>query len=67
MRLLDDFRSALGPGAVLEGADAVGVANSPWTRLGTPLAVLRPRTTDEVSLILDGREVARFAAREILP
>ena len=51
-QLLDDIRSALGPGGMLEGRDAIDAAKSPWTRLGEPMAVLRPRSTAEVSLIL---------------
>ncbi|HEX3406808.1 MAG TPA: FAD-binding oxidoreductase [Caulobacteraceae bacterium] len=50
--LIDTLRSSLSEGAVLTGEDAAAAAQSPWTRLGTPAAVLRPRSTDEVAAIL---------------
>ena len=50
--LLDSLREAIGADAVLAGAEAAEAAFSPWTRLGAPLAVLRPRTTADVSAIL---------------
>jgi len=52
MQLLDEIRSALGPGGVLEHQAALDAAASPWGRLGVPMAVLRPRSTAEVALIL---------------
>jgi FAD/FMN-containing dehydrogenase len=50
--LIGTLRASLSAGAVLTGEDAAAAATSPWTRLGAPLAVLRPRSTDEVSTIL---------------
>ena len=49
--LLARLKSALGPAGVLEGADAADKAHG-WSRLGKPLAVLRPATTEEVSTVL---------------
>src|SRR5437660_8034957 len=59
--LLDDLRAALGDGGVLVGEPAMERAQSPWTRLGTPLAVLRPRSTEQVSAILRLANAARQA------
>ncbi|MFI4935079.1 MAG: FAD-binding oxidoreductase [Caulobacterales bacterium] len=42
----------LGAGGVLTGADALARAQSPWTRLGAPLAIALPRSTEEVSAVL---------------
>ena len=50
--LIEQLRASLGDGAVLTGEDAAAAATSPWTRLGTPCAVLRPRSTEEVATIL---------------
>jgi FAD/FMN-containing dehydrogenase len=50
--LIERLRASLSDGAVLTGEDAAAAAVSPWTRLGTPRAVLRPRSTDEVAMIL---------------
>jgi len=61
---LDDIRAALGPGGVLEGEEAVEAARSPWTRLGKPLAILRPRSTAEVSLNL---KAASKAGQAVVP
>ncbi len=58
---LNGLSESLGPGAVLTGQDALDKAQSPWTRLGAPIAVLRPRTTDEVSRILKAASQAGVA------
>ena len=50
--LIDELTAALGADAVLTGEAAAERAKSPWTRLGTPRALLRPRTTEEVSAAL---------------
>ncbi|HEX4158882.1 MAG TPA: FAD-binding oxidoreductase [Rhizomicrobium sp.] len=50
--LVDQFKTLLGDGAVLEGAEAAAAAQSNWSRLGTPRAVLRPASTADVSRIL---------------
>src|SRR5438067_10146614 len=59
--LLDDLRAALGEDGVLVGEAALERSQSPWTRLGTPLAVLRPRSTQQVSAILRLAHAARQA------
>ncbi len=50
--LLGYLSRALGDGGVLVGQDAVDAGRSPWTRTGAPKAVLRPRSSEEVALIL---------------
>ena len=52
MRWLDELAQVLGPGGLLIGSEARDAAVSPWTRLGTPLAIARPRSTAEVSRVL---------------
>jgi FAD/FMN-containing dehydrogenase len=47
-----ELRSVLGDAGVLEGQRAAEAAHSNWSRLGKPLAVLRPSSTAEVSHIL---------------
>ena len=56
--VIDTLRSSLSEGAVLTGEDAAAAAQSPWTRLGAPAAVLRPRSTDEVATILRAAHAA---------
>ena len=56
--LIETLRSSLSEGAVLTGEDATAAAQSPWTRLGAPAAVLRPRSTAEVSAILRAAHAA---------
>ncbi|MDP1739341.1 MAG: FAD-binding oxidoreductase [Caulobacter sp.] len=51
-RLIKTLRARLAPGGVLTGADAAEHPRGPWTRLGQPLAILRPVSTGEVSAIL---------------
>jgi FAD/FMN-containing dehydrogenase len=62
--LLEQLRQALGPGGVLEGQDAIDAGRSPWTRVGAPKAVLRPRSTEEVALIL---AAANAAGEKVTP
>ncbi len=50
--LIETLRTSLSEGAVLTGEDATAAAQTPWARLGTPRAVLRPRWTAEVATIL---------------
>ena len=51
--LIGQLKAALGSGAVLEGADALAKSHSASARpLGTPIAVLTPSSTREVSTIL---------------
>jgi FAD/FMN-containing dehydrogenase len=63
-QLLGDLRAALGEGSVLSGEDANEAAASPWTRLGQPIAVLKPRTTAEVSTAL---RLAHAAGAAVVP
>jgi FAD/FMN-containing dehydrogenase len=62
--VLDELRPVLGPGGVLDGADAADLAKSPWTRLGVPCAILRPRNTGEVSKVL---KAAHRAGAGVVP
>jgi len=52
--LLETLHSRLGAGGVLQGSDVTDRYASDWSRVNAqrPIAVLRPRTTDEVSFIL---------------
>ncbi|HEY6579144.1 MAG TPA: FAD-binding oxidoreductase [Rhizomicrobium sp.] len=50
--LLDELKSFLGENGVLEGERAAEAAQSNWSRLGAPRAVVRPSSTAEVSHIL---------------
>lgn len=64
VELIAALKAALGPGGVLEGEDAKGAAQSRWTRLGSPIAVLRPRSTQEVSACL---RLAHAAGQPVVP
>jgi FAD/FMN-containing dehydrogenase len=50
--LLQNLDSALSPGAVLVGARAAEKAVSSWSRMGKPLAVVRPASCAEVASIM---------------
>jgi len=52
--LLAGLRAELPPGALLTGGDITARSHSDWTRRDArpPVALLRPSTTDEVSIIL---------------
>jgi FAD/FMN-containing dehydrogenase len=50
--LIQALGDALSPGAVLTGEDAKAQAVSSWSRMGQPIAVVRPRSTEEVSTVL---------------
>ena len=56
--LLETLSQALGPGGVLVGQDAIDAGRSPWTRTGAPKAVLRPRSTEDVAMILAAANAA---------
>ena len=65
MSLIEKLSSAIGPDSVLVGADALDArdraqARSLRAQLGTPAAVLRPRSTVEVSTILRAANEAGF-------
>jgi FAD/FMN-containing dehydrogenase len=50
--LIAKLKAALGPSGVLEGQDAVDKAQGGWSKLGSPRAVLRPASTEQVSKAL---------------
>ena len=62
--LIADLRSTLAPGGVLTGTEAAEHPRGPWTRLGEPLAILRPVSTREVSTIL---KLASAAGVQVTP
>jgi FAD/FMN-containing dehydrogenase len=50
--LLLELKSLLGETGVLEGEGASEAARSNWSRLGTPLAVLKPASTAQISRVM---------------
>ncbi|MCB2048276.1 MAG: FAD-binding oxidoreductase [Novosphingobium sp.] len=50
--LLDTLEAELGAGGVLTGEAAAEKAVSGWSRIGSPIAVVRPSSTEEVSAVL---------------
>jgi FAD/FMN-containing dehydrogenase len=62
--LLDDLKSFLGETSVLEGERAAEAARSTWSRLGAPLAVLKPSSTDQVSRVLS---LCHAAGQPVVP
>ncbi|MGE3302023.1 MAG: FAD-binding oxidoreductase [Hyphomonadaceae bacterium] len=56
-RLLDELSTLLGPGGLAPGAEARASAN-PWAAPGEPLAIARPRSTQEVSAVLKAAHAA---------
>jgi FAD/FMN-containing dehydrogenase len=59
--LVAELTAAMGPHGVLTGADAEEKAFTPWGPLGSPLAILRPASTEEVATCL------RMAAAHNMP
>ena len=49
--LISQLKRRLSEGGVLAGEEALEKARG-WSRLGTPIAVVRPRSTEEVSTVL---------------
>ncbi len=47
-----DLSALLGPGGVLTGSEAQEAAFSSWTRLGAPLAIVRPSTPQQVAAVV---------------
>lgn len=47
--LVDKLKAVLGETGVLTGADAEEKAQGGWSHMGTPLAVIRPASTEETS------------------
>lgn len=62
--LISKLRAALGDRGVLAGDDARDAAAQTWSRLGVPLAILRPASTDEVSVVL---RLAHAAGAAVVP
>ena len=62
--LLKELESAVGAGGIATGDAAAEQAHSPWARLGRPTAIVRPRTTAEVSQIL---KTAHAAGAAVVP
>ena len=62
--LVERLETLLGEGAVLTGDAAKERGFSPWTRVGAPRAVARPRSTAEVSGIL---KLARAEGIAVVP
>jgi FAD/FMN-containing dehydrogenase len=62
--LISKLRAALGDRGVLAGDDARDAAAQTWSRLGVPLAILRPASTAEVSAIL---RIAHAAGAAVVP
>lgn len=68
-QLLEQLAAALGPDAVLHGPAALEARDAAqtrglWVRLGTPRAVLRPRSTAQVASIL---RLAHAAGQAVVP
>lgn len=62
--LLADLEALLGREHVLSDADATAHAFSPWARLGTPRAIIRPASTDAVAQAL---RLAHAAGAAVVP
>jgi FAD/FMN-containing dehydrogenase len=50
--ILEKLRSILGESGILDGERAAEAARSGWIRLGTPRAILRPASTEEIAQVL---------------
>lgn len=57
--ILDELAAAVGPQSLLVGDQLRDKAFTRWSRIGNPLAVTRPRSTDEVAAILRAANKAR--------
>lgn len=62
--LIEKLKAALGPQAVLTGAEAAEKAVGGWSALGVPAVVLRPASTEEVSLAL---KLCHAAGEAVVP
>ncbi len=62
--LVGDLMEGLGPDAVVTGADLEAHARGAWGPVAAPLALVRPRSTDEVSAAL---RIARASRGSIVP
>ncbi|HEY1613473.1 MAG TPA: FAD-binding oxidoreductase [Rhizomicrobium sp.] len=63
-QLLEQLRAFLGDAGLLEGERARDAAQSNWSKLGEPLAVMRPSSVADVSRIL---ALCNDAAQPIVP
>jgi len=59
-----ELERAVGADGVASGEAAAEQAFSPWTRLGKPLAIVRPRSTAEVAAVL---KAAHAAGAPVVP
>jgi FAD/FMN-containing dehydrogenase len=62
--LVAELEAALGPDAVFAGEAALEKAQGAWMRLGSPRAVVFPRSTEEVSAVL---KVAHRLGAPVVP
>ena len=62
--VIADLQRVLGKDGVVTGEAAAEQAFSPVARLGAPLAIVRPRTTDEVAAVL---RCAHAAGTPVVP
>lgn len=62
--LIEKLKAALGPQAVLTGADAAEKTVGGWSALGVPAVVLRPASTEEVSAAL---KLCHAAGEPVVP
>lgn len=63
MDLLETLTDELGAVAVLTGADAEEKSQGAWAPMGTPLAIIRPANTQEVSRVM---ELAHAAGQKVI-
>jgi FAD/FMN-containing dehydrogenase len=59
--LLDALETAVGTGGLVTGEAAAEQAFTPWARLGKPMAIVRPRSTQEVAQVLKAAHAAGAA------
>lgn len=64
MALIEDLVAAIGEANVLTGPAAAEATFAPWTRVGTPLALCRPGSTEEVAAVL---RLAHAAGTPVVP
>src|SRR5687768_203724 len=59
--LLAELARTVGPNDIATGEAAAEQAVSFWTRLGTPMAIVKPRSTEQVSQVLKAAHAAGAA------
>lgn len=62
--LLQELEKAVGPQGLFSGEAAAEQARTLWGRLGQPLAVVRPRSTEEVAQVL---RIASLSGASVVP